>query len=796
MFRSLLRSAIPLISLSIGLAAPAMATSWPSLRGPNYDGSVADASVFAGEGDALSLAWKTALGSGYSSVAVADGRAITLFAAGEVDVAAAFSTSTGAEIWRYEIGKTYNGHDGSHDGPVSTPVIADGKVFGLGAWGELFALDAATGEEKWSTHLADDHGATKPHYGFSTSPILAGDVLIVQIGAGEGKAIGGFAADTGELLWTRGNGEIHYHSPVAAEIDGRNQVLAASVTELVSLDPTSGEVLWTYTHGGDERAMGGATIVPVPAGENRILLLNKIDSSVMLEIVPGGDGYQVSELWSTNAMRGTYVIPVIHDGFIYGMTGRIFTCVDAATGETRWRSREPGDGFPTLVGDKLVIITKPGTLHVANASPEGYQELARLDLFEEHSWSNVAFADGQIFARSMAHLARIDPSRAAGAAGGGATLTANTDFGRFLAENESSPNRKAALDRYLQDQGTPPIVEPSGAVHFLYRGEADDVGIVGDMIGARREDPMTRIEGTDVFYYTTFLEPDAAVTYGFIVDYAEEPVADPANPATASGLFGEVSWLAMPAWEGPAFDSDAEAASQGRLETLEWESTVREGQKRMAQVYLPAGYDTHTSHRYPVAYIHGGQQALGDGEAKQALDHLLGERVEPLIAVFVEVDEENSREDLDDWESYSDMIQKELVPAVDGKYRTRADRLWRASVGTGRGAANVALLGALRHGETFGRVAMQSAALMAADQIAELVPHAAEQPMVIYQEWGTYDLRSPHEAWSMADGNRQLWALLRERGYRPTGGELPHGFGWACWKSQTDDWLQALFPKS
>ena len=82
------------------------------------------------------------------------------------------------------------------------------------------------------------------------------------------------------------------------------------------------------------------------------------------------------------------------------------------------------------------------------------------------------------------------------------------------------------------------------------------------------------------------------------------------------------------------------------------------------------------------------------------------------------------------------------------------------------------------------------------DEIAELVPHAADQPMVIYQEWGTYDLRSPHEAWDMAEGNRQLWSLLRDRGYRPTGGEQPHGFGWACWKSQTDDWLQALFPKS
>ena len=73
-----------------------------------------------------------------------------------------------------------------------------------------------------------------------------------------------------------------------------------------------------------------------------------------------------------------------------------------ATGETRWRSREPGDGFPTLVGDQLVIITKPGTLHVADASPEGYNERARVELFDDHAWSEVAYADGRLFARSMA----------------------------------------------------------------------------------------------------------------------------------------------------------------------------------------------------------------------------------------------------------------------------------------------------------------------------------------------------------------------------------------------------------
>ena len=100
--------------------------------------------------------------------------------------------------------------------------------------------------------------------------------------------------------------------------------------------------------------------------------------------------------------------PVYHDGYLYGMNNKIFTCVDAATGETVWRSREPGDGFPTLVGDHLVIMTKPGMLRVAKASPEGYDEVTTLELFDEHSWSAPSYAAGHIYARSMGYRLR-DP---------------------------------------------------------------------------------------------------------------------------------------------------------------------------------------------------------------------------------------------------------------------------------------------------------------------------------------------------------------------------------------------------
>jgi len=768
-----------------------LADGWPGFRGPNSDGTVPGVELFDGDSTDLSLGWKRALGSGYSAIAVADGRLVTMFADGDADVLAAFDVESGDELWRYRIDDAYKGHNGSHDGPISTPLMRGGRVYGLGNRGKLFAVDAASGKQIWSTDLVDDHGAVKPFYGFSTSPLMADGVLVVEIGAEEGGAIAGFEPDDGKLLWTVGDDTVEYHSPIVTTLGGQRQVVAAGKSNIYGLDAKTGDVLWSHEHAGDDRAMGGMTIVPLPAGNDRLFLMNKIDTSVMLSVTRKGKEYEIDEQWATHAIKSSYVTPVYHDGYIYGMSNRIFVCMDAATGEIQWRSRKPGDGFPILVGDKLIIITKPGSLHVAETSSEGYRELARLDLFDEHSWSEVAYADGHLYARSMAHLARVDGGGGAPSGAVGDRWIPDTEFGRWLAEVERSEDKSAAVDAYLAEQTSFPIVEATGAVHFVFRGEAEDVGIVGDAVGFRREEPMTRLDGTDLYYYSTRLEPDAAVTYGFITDYGE-PVPDPRNPKKGEGLFGEVSWFAMPAWNAPDFLDEAAASRRGRMESLDWDSQVFEDQTRTAEVYLPAGYDAELDRRYPVLYVHDGKAALEQGGMKNALDQLIGTSIEPLIAVFVLAGEEDPEADLRQTKEHAEMLVKELVPEIDRKFRTIADPLARATAGSG-GAGDIALYSAFEYPDSFGRVAAQSAT-MRVGRIPGLNGDGELQPKVIYLDWGTYHMRSPHEAWDYVVENRTLWDALRQAGYRPAGGEVPEGYGWACWRGHTDELLTAIFP--
>jgi enterochelin esterase-like enzyme/outer membrane protein assembly factor BamB len=766
---------------------------WPGLRGPDHDGAVRDARLFEGDIEGLEVAWKRDLGAGYPVVVADAERLVAAFQSGESDVIAAFDPESGDELWRHSIGEAYAGHTGSHDGPIATPALAGGKVFALGPRGHLVSLDATDGSVLWATHLTDDLGSEPPFYGFTSSPIVIDDVVVVQVGAGEGKGIAGFDAASGEMKWGAADDEVHYHSPILATLGGRSQVVAAGSTHLTGIDPQSGEVLWSHEHGGDERAMGGATIVPVPAGENRILLLHKHPESVMLEIDSDDDGsWQIHELWTTKAIKSTYVFPVYHDGYLYGMNNKIFTCVNAETGETVWRDRGPEDGFPTLVGDHLVIMSKPGTLRVADASPEGYTELASVRLFDDVSWSAPAFVDGHLYLRSMGSLARVDPTSAPTVAPSGAAEIAldpgATSFDRFLADLERVENKAFLIDAYLAANWPLPVIEHTGWVHFFYRGEAKDVGIVGDMIGFRREDPMTRVPGTDLFYYSTRLEPDAAVHYGFLVDFGE-PLPDPFNPRQSEGLFGEVSFFEMPGRRAGGFTGAAETSRQGKLEEVTWESESHEGKTRTAQVYLPAGYDPESDRPYPTLYVHEGPDALDKGDFKNALDELIGESVMPLITVFVGTDPEKPRGELGD-PNYNKMVLEELVPLIDSRFRTIDQPMARATAGF-EGAGDFSLKLAYNSPQMFARVGAVWPTLFAFD--AE-PPAAADSPLVLYQKWGSYHLRSPLENFDSAQANREMWQRLREAGHRPSGGEVPEGFGWACWRAYVGEMLTALFP--
>lgn len=785
-----------------GLATTtAIADDWPRFRGPAGDGVAPADDVFDGESPGLGVAWQAGLGSGYSGVSVASGKAVTMFAQDGSDWAVAFDAESGRELWRYEIGPTYKGHDGSHDGPISTPVLDGDRVYGLGPLGHLFALRLDNGEPLWATHLQEEHEAQKPYYGFSSSPLLQDGVLVLEVARGEdedGTALAGFDPATGERLWTAGQDGVAYQSPMPITVDGRRYVLATGNEKLFGLDPKSGEILWEHPHGGDQSAMGNQTLNPVPAGDGRLLLMHQGDASKMVRLVPGEDGaVTLEDVWEDRSLRRSYNVPVYHDGHFYGYSGGFLTAVEAETGKSVWKSRQPGDGFLSLVDGHLVIVTKKGDLAVARATPDGYEEVASLPLFEGFAWTPPSFANGKIYARSHDAVAAVNvlENGMARAAAARDTVAPPAALAQLLEDLKTASNKTERVDRFVAEHGSP--VVDGNRVAFLYRGEARDVGYMGDLIGDRAVEAMVRVPDTNLFYYLAEVEPNAAVSYQYVLDF-DETVTDPLSDETVPvSEEDQASWLRMPEWKDPGYVSTLpEDAPRGRLESFELDSEIFDA-KRQVQVWLPPDYDA-SDQRYPVAYVHGAKAILEFGEAEKMLDHLIGgERTSPGLVVFVhQVPPARGGE----WfgplkEGYAQSMAEELVPEIDERYRTRATRDARASVGfgfAGFGAAGAAL----RRPETFGRIAGQSVFMLTA-QLTELTELAkaidAEKQPEVHLAWGRYDYRSAAEGWDIREANRQLAEELREMGYTVETHQTHDGWGWPAWRTRTDDWVRAAW---
>jgi len=342
-----------------------------------------------------------------------------------------------------------------------------------------------------------------------------------------------------------------------------------------------------------------------------------------------------------------------------------------------------------------------------------------------------------------------------------------------------------------------PLIDPPDRVVFLYRGDAKDVGIATDLIGVRREDPLQRVPDTDLFFYEAQVEASARVNYHFVRDFGA-PMLDPRNSRRVPGLLPgtEASSLAMPGWREPAHLIESPDGRRGRLETVEFASTLYPGAKQTLHVYLPAGYEG-TVDRYPAAYVLDGDMARAQGLVPPSLDQLMPAQVAPALVVF--------HGNLD-WgpkppaeagalSQEIEIIVREIVPLIDRRFRTLPTPAGRAIVGHLWGGITATHL-AFDKRRVFGALGLQSLFMLDTDRfgIEPLVSKAVGTPLRVYHDWGFYGHVSTREAADLRETNRRFNTYLREKGFETAGGEAQDGLGWASWRNRTDRLFAALFP--
>jgi outer membrane protein assembly factor BamB len=379
---------------------------WTDFRGPQRDGHYRQMPVRTSWPAAgLTPLWKQPVGGGYASFVLARGRAFTIEQRGGEEVAAAYDAGSGTELWTTR----WRGHfqePMGGDGPRATPTWADGHVYVLGAIGELRCLEEATGKTVWRKNILDDNDASNLPWGMAASPLIVGNAVIVLPGGGRGRSVVAYDRRTGTRMWSALDERQAYASPMIVMLARRSQLLVVTGSRLVGLEPDGGALLWSYPWVTTSEINVAQPLVLEP---NRVFVSSGYGvGAAVIEIAENGGRFEVREVWRNTRMKNKFTSSVLHDGFIYGLDEAILACVDAATGELKWKGGRYGYGQVLLASGRLVVLTEEGDLVLVAAAPDGHQELASFHALSGKTWNHPAMADGLLFVRNLREMAAFD----------------------------------------------------------------------------------------------------------------------------------------------------------------------------------------------------------------------------------------------------------------------------------------------------------------------------------------------------------------------------------------------------
>jgi outer membrane protein assembly factor BamB len=379
---------------------------WPDFRGPNRDGKYTETPIrteWPPQG--LRRLWRQPIGLGYASFVTSGGRAFTIEQRRDQEVVAAYDIESGREIWtdawKGEFTEAMGG-----DGPRATPTYHEGKIYALGALGELRCLDAQTGTVVWRRNILSDSGAENLSWGMSAAPLIVDDKLIVLPGGPRGRSVAAYNRATGAPIWQSLDDAQAYVSPMLVTLAGTRQILVVSASRAVGVAVEDGRLLWEYPWVTD---MGINCAQPLLLGGDRVFLSAGYGKgAAVLEVTRAGDKLQARSIWENTRMKNKFASSLLHDGYIYGLDEAILACLDAKTGEVKWKGGRYGYGQVLLAGDYLIVLTEGGEVVLVRATPERHIELARFQAIEGKTWNHPVIANGRLLVRNLQEMAAFD----------------------------------------------------------------------------------------------------------------------------------------------------------------------------------------------------------------------------------------------------------------------------------------------------------------------------------------------------------------------------------------------------
>jgi outer membrane protein assembly factor BamB len=383
-------------------SAHAARNYWTNFRGPNRDGRYDEMAVLTQwPAQGLSVLWKQPAGLGYASFTIADGRAYTIEQRRKQEVVAAYDVNTGRELWLQGWNAEYT--DSTGDGPRTTPTWDDGRLYALGATGELRCLDAKTGAVSWGKNILTDNQAQNLSWAMAASPLVVDDKVIVIPGGSGGKSVVAYNKLTGAPVWRSQDDRAAYVSPMLVTLAGRRQILIVTASRVFGLAPENGALLWSQSWDTD---MGINVSQPIVVDKNRFFISSGYGKGASLVEVSGaGNSFTARNVWENINMKNKFNSSVLHEGYVYGLDEGILTCLDVNTGARKWKGGRYGYGQVILASGHLIVMSDTGELALVKASPTEYSEVARFSALQGQTWNYPAIAGGRLFVRNANEMA-------------------------------------------------------------------------------------------------------------------------------------------------------------------------------------------------------------------------------------------------------------------------------------------------------------------------------------------------------------------------------------------------------
>ncbi len=417
------------VALLTTFCPAAGADDWPQWMGPQRDNVWRESGLietFPNGGP--KILWRTPVAGGYAGPAVAGGRVFVTDYVTSEDVKVenfqrkqytgtervlCLEEATGKELWKHQYPVTYG--ISYPAGPRCTPNVSDGNVYTLGAEGNLFCFDAASGQIKWSRDLTSEYNTKTALWGYAGHPLIDGDRLICVVG-GQGSHVVAFDKRTGTELWrSLTSSEQGYSPPTMIEAAGVRQLILFHPDGVTSVDPESGRQYWTV----DYQATNGSVIMSPLQSGNLLYAAGYSNKNILIEL--SADQPSAAVLWrdeAKTAISPVNVQPFLQGDFLYGFDqSGVLYGVELKTGKRVWESTEPlsskrplstGTAFIVKQGERFWMFNEMGVLIIAEMTPRGYHEIDRAKVIEPSNvafgrrvvWSAPAWANQKVYIRN------------------------------------------------------------------------------------------------------------------------------------------------------------------------------------------------------------------------------------------------------------------------------------------------------------------------------------------------------------------------------------------------------------